>query len=94
VGVVNTEGVLAVSEALLRRVKERAKGRSLLIFSCVGRYFALGFNPNAEMEKIQEILGDIPFHLCYSGPELCPVDGKDGETTNRSHNDTIVICML
>jgi hypothetical protein len=60
----------------------------------VGRYFAQGFNTNAEMEKAQGILGDIPFHLCYSGTELCPVDGKDGAITNRSHNDTIVICML
>jgi hypothetical protein len=94
VGVINSDEVLTVSEALLRKVKERTKGRSLLIFSCVGRYFALGFNPNAEMEKTREILGDIPFHLCYSGTELCPVDGKDGTITNRSHNDTIVICML
>jgi hypothetical protein len=94
VGIINSEEVLTVSEALLRKVKERARGRTLLIFSCVGRYFALGFNPNAEMEKVREILGDIPFHLCYSGTELCPVGGKDGNTTNRSHNDTIVICML
>jgi small ligand-binding sensory domain FIST len=94
VGVINSDEVLTVSEALLRKVKELAGGRTLLIFSCVGRYFALGFNPNAEMERAREILGDIPFHLCYSGTELCPVDGKDGQITNRSHNDTIVICML
>jgi hypothetical protein len=60
----------------------------------VGRYFAQGFNTTAEMEKTQEILGDIPFHLAYSGTELCPVGGKDGKTANRSHNDTMVICML
>jgi hypothetical protein len=96
VGVINAEEVLTTTSMLLRTVKEKAwkEGKSLLIFSCVGRYFAQGFNTTAEMDKIQEILGDIPFHLCYSGTELCPTIGKDGKTANRSHNDTIVICVL
>jgi hypothetical protein len=96
VGVINAEEVLTISSILLKTVKEKAwkEGKSLLIFSCVGRYFAQGYNVNAEMDKIQEILGDTPFHLCYSGTELCPTIGKDGKTANRSHNDTIVICVL
>jgi hypothetical protein len=96
VGVINKEEVLTISSALLQRAKERAQreGKSLLIFSCVGRYFAQGFNTTAEMDKTREILGDIPFHLCYSGTELCPMSGKDGKTANRSHNDSIVICLF
>jgi hypothetical protein len=94
VGVINAEEVLTVSASLLQKAREKAGDRTLLIFSCVGRYFAQGFNTTAEMEKTREILGDIPFHLCYSGTELCPVGGKDGKNTNRSHNDTMVICML
>jgi hypothetical protein len=94
VGVINAEEVLTVSAALLQQARELAGDRCLLIFSCVGRYFAQGFNPAAEMEKTQEILGDIPFHLAYSATELCPVGGKDGKAANRSHNDTMVICML
>jgi hypothetical protein len=96
VGIINTEEVLTTSSALFKKAKERAqaKGKSLLIFSCVGRYFAQGFNTTAEMDKAREILGDTPFHLSYSGTELCPMTGKDGKTANRSHNDTIVICVL
>jgi hypothetical protein len=94
VGYINAEEVLKSSEAALKQVAAKAEGRSILIFSCVGRYFALGFNPNAEMEKAGEILGNLPFHLTYSGTELCPVYGKDGKLTNRSHNDTIVMCVL
>ncbi|MDR0377227.1 MAG: FIST C-terminal domain-containing protein [Spirochaetaceae bacterium] len=96
VGVINSEEVLTISSALLKKAKERARaeGTSLLIFSCVGRYFAQGLNTAAEMDKVQEILGDTPFHLSYSGTELCPVTGKDGKTANRSHNDTIIICVL
>jgi hypothetical protein len=96
VGIINAEEVLTTTSLLLRTVREKAwkEGKSLLIFSCVGRYFAQGFNTTAEMDKIREILGDIPFHLCYSGTELCPTTGKDGKMANRSHNDTIVICVL
>jgi hypothetical protein len=98
VGVINAEEVVSTTEKMLRKAKERAREaggeRSLLIFSCVGRYFAQGFNTTVEMDKAQEILGDIPFLLSYSATELCPVSGKDGGLANRSHNDTIVICVL
>jgi hypothetical protein len=96
VGVINKEEVLTISSALLQKAKERALegGKSLLVFSCVGRYFAQGFNATAEMDKTREILGNIPFHLCYSGMELCPVTGKDGKIANRSHNDSIIVCLF
>jgi hypothetical protein len=94
VGSLNAEEVLSGSAAILQKALEKAGGKSLLIFSCVGRYFAQGFNATAEVEKAREILADTPFHFCYSGTELCPVYGKDGSLTNRSHNDTMVICVL
>jgi hypothetical protein len=96
VGIINIEGVLSTSSNLLRQAKEKALegGKSLLIFSCVGRYFVQKFNTSAEMDKAQEILGNIPFHFCYSGTELCPMIGKDGKIANRSHNDTITICVF
>ncbi|MDR1930158.1 MAG: FIST C-terminal domain-containing protein [Treponema sp.] len=93
VGTINADGVLYNSAAVLEKAL-KAPGKTILIFSCVGRFFAMGFNPQAEMEKVQELLGGRPFHLCYSGTELCPVYGKDGGLTNRSHNDTMVICVL
>jgi hypothetical protein len=94
VGFINAEGVLAFSEAALKKASSKAAGRSVLIFSCIGRYFTLGFDQNAEMDKAAQVLGDTHFHLSYSGTELCPVYGKDGTLTNRSHNDTMVICVL
>jgi hypothetical protein len=94
VGSLSAEEVLNTSAGVLKEALKYAEGKSILIFSCVGRYFAQGFNPHAEMNKAQEILGGACFHLVYSGTELCPVYGKDGKLTNRSHNDTIVICVL
>ncbi|GHV91135.1 hypothetical protein AGMMS50268_16380 [Spirochaetia bacterium] len=96
VGFANAEGVLASTEEILKQVVPKAAGRSVLIFSCVGRYFYLGYEKSAEMDKTVQILGDTGarFHFGYAGTEICPVYGKDGKLTNRSHNDTMVICVL
>jgi hypothetical protein len=95
VGSINAEEVLTTTERVLKTALQAEENNAMLIFSCVGRYFAQGFNTTAEMEKTEEILGGVlPFHLCYSGTELCPVYGKDGILKNRSHNDTMVICVL
>ena len=96
VGTFDGQAVLDTTADVLALAAEiaRAKERILLIYSCIGRYFALGYNPLAEMEKTREILGDIPWSLAYSGGELCPVYGMDGTLTNRIHNDTMVICLL
>jgi hypothetical protein len=95
VGSINAEEVLTTSERLLKKALAAGQSSGMLIFSCVGRYFAQGFDTTAEMAKTEEILGKtLPFHLCYSGTELCPVYGKDGSLKNRSHNDTMVICVF
>jgi hypothetical protein len=94
VGTINGDEVLRASAEILTTAREAAGGRVMLIFSCIGRYFAQGFNTTAEMDKTREIMGESPFSLAYSGGELCPVYGKNGGLTNRSHNDTMVICIV
>jgi hypothetical protein len=67
----------------------------MLIFSCVGRFFVQGFDTAAEMKKVRDVVGNkLPFHFAYSGTELCPVYGNDRAIYNRSHNDTIIICIF
>ncbi|MDR1248506.1 MAG: FIST C-terminal domain-containing protein [Treponema sp.] len=100
VGVIDAAEVLSVTEETIKSAlaigqNNGMESGAMLIFSCVGRYFAQGFHPEAEMQKAQEILkGKASFHLSYSGTELCPVYGQNGSTRNRSHNDSIVICMF
>jgi hypothetical protein len=94
VGTISGDEVLRTSAEILTTARKAAGGRVMLIFSCIGRYLAQGFNTTAEMDKTREILGESPFSLAYSGGELCPVHGKDGGLTNRSHNDTMVICIV
>jgi hypothetical protein len=94
VGTISGGLVLNTTAAVLASALKAAEGKTLLIVSCIGRYFAQGFDIHAEMDKVREILEGFPFSLVYSGGELCPVHGKGGGLTNRSHNDTIVICAL
>jgi hypothetical protein len=71
----------------------------ILMFSCVGRYFYMGNNPTAEIDKIRQIMAktDIPYQFAYSGGEICPVytEGRENKPAiNRGHNFTLVICVL
>jgi small ligand-binding sensory domain FIST len=94
VGTIDGDEVLASSTAILKQVAKVAEGKTVLIFSCIGRFFSLGYENGREMERVREVLEKVPFYLCYSGGELCPVYGRDGTLTNRSHNDTMAICVL
>ncbi|GHV13660.1 hypothetical protein FACS1894219_08770 [Clostridia bacterium] len=90
--VTNTETVLTHALSELKKDKS-----FMLMFSCVGRYFALGYDPTGELEKAKEILEttEIPFMFAYAGGEICPVyDAERGSTANRNHNDTFIICMI
>lgn len=103
VGAILTVGSIDAQEVVTttrERLAEAINGEGLngmLIYSCVGRYFSLGYHPTDEMDAVREILKDtdIPYHFAYSGCELCPVEIEGrGETRNRSHNDTCVICVF
>ncbi len=69
---------------------------TMLMYSCIGRYFGQGYNTAAEFESILETLEEsgINYMAAYSGGEICPVYGKGGESFNRNHNNSFVICAL
>ncbi|MDR0991501.1 MAG: FIST C-terminal domain-containing protein [Ruminococcus sp.] len=63
----------------------------LLMFSCVGRFFILGYNSNAEMELFKNAEPKaLPFAMSYCGGEICPVKNRSGKLINRAHNHTII----
>jgi hypothetical protein len=96
VGTIDVEEVLSTTSAVLEQVIKDGK-KNLLIYSCVGRYFALGYSPTMEAEKIKSVLNDakIDYQLSYSGGELCPVRQKGSSLLlNKDHNDTMIICAF
>jgi small ligand-binding sensory domain FIST len=98
VGAIDAGEVISTTTDAVTAALASGKIGCLLLFSCVGRYFSLGYNPMSEIEKIRRLVDEtgIPYHLAYCGGEICPVYTKDREksTTNRNHNDTIVICVI
>lgn len=95
VGSINASEVLVTTQALLDEITKSNKKNGALLFSCVGRYFAQGYDTTAELQKVTGANWDsLPYTLCYSGGELCPVYDKNGKLTNRNHNDTFVACVF
>jgi hypothetical protein len=100
VGHIDADEVLSTTRAALSDAAARGNAACLLMFSCVGRYFALGHEPTAEMELAHDMMrgNEIPFMFVYTGGEICPVGQKGGDSggtlTNRNHNDTFVLCKL
>lgn len=67
---------------------------AVLAFSCIGRYFTLGYDTTAEAALLHESLDatGVPYTFAYSGGEICPVPAKDGTDSliNRAHNSTFI----
>lgn len=80
----------------LQQAVEKSGKSIFLMYSCVGRYFAQGSDQLVEAEGIRDIMQQacLPYLFAYSGGELCPVHGHDGSTSNRNHNNTLIICAL
>ncbi|MDR1979413.1 MAG: FIST C-terminal domain-containing protein [Synergistaceae bacterium] len=98
IGSMNASEVVATAAETINAALSSGKSECFLIFSCVGRYFHLGYNPLEEAEKVQRTLDEtgIPYHFAYSGGELCPAYVREGSESivNRNHNLTFVICAL
>jgi hypothetical protein len=98
VGHIDGDEVLSTTSEILQDVISSYEPDCVLMFSCAGRYFALGYQQTAEIDIVQEIMSKTgtPYMFAYSGGELCPV-GSSGDPlalTNRNHNDTFTLCAL
>lgn len=94
VGELEKEDVLQTAMETTAEAKRSVKNCALL-FPCLGRNMVLGLDPFAEIEVVEGLLGEsTPYHLAYANGELCPVYTEAGDTTNRFHNFTFIMCTL
>ncbi len=93
IGAQDKDSVLETAGDLFSRYDgEFAAG---LFYSCHSRGLALGLDVTAEFDLLQErFAGKFPVMMAYSGGEICPRRGADGEYHNMSHSDTLVACGL
>lgn len=95
IGVWTVEDVTGTScAAAARAVRENPDAAAMLIFSCLGRYAALGLDIDAEIRCVFDTIGrENPALMAYSGGELAP-SMKNGQSVNTAHNTSLVICAL
>ncbi len=96
IGRFDADEIISTSANALEKTLSSGKYGAILIYSCIGRFFALEHNPKTELEMVNsKIAGsNITYMMSYSGGEICPVYKKDGTTANRSHNNTFIICAF
>ena len=93
--------ILESSKATITQLSEdiaRHNAQVVLAYSCIGRYFSLGIDSDAEAKLLQDALAEsgVPHAFTYCGGEQCPVGSKDGSDslTNRAHNSTFIAVVL
>lgn len=96
VGSFDPAEISATTARTLKTALEAGGCSTLLMYSCIGRYFSQGYDTTAEFEQLLAPLAEagVSYLGAYSGGELCPVYGKDGGAINRNHNNSFVICAF
>jgi hypothetical protein len=95
IGTQDQSGILSTAESLLRRILRETKPCGVLMLPCLSRSLVLGPNSEDELRLVVKELGDAaPYHIAYSGGEICPVYVESGATRNRFHNYTFTACVF
>jgi hypothetical protein len=95
-GEMTEKDVMTTSAALVKEIAAHSAGKSFVFMhSCLSRLFVLGVDTTAELELVRTLMaGTVPFHVCYSGGEMCPIRKESGEEINRLHNFSFIACAL
>jgi hypothetical protein len=95
IGTQDQGGILSTTESILHRILRETKPLGILMLPCLSRSLLLGPNSEGELRLIVKELGDaIPYHVAYSGGEICPVYIDGGALRNRFHNFTFTACVF
>ena len=93
-GRMDVEDILLTAERSITTLLTTKGINGIIMFPCLGRNMVLGVEPLAEVKTVAALIDHIlPWHLAYSGGEVCPVYSVNG-TVNRFHNFTFIACAL
>lgn len=93
-GRMDVEDILETAEQSVRAMLQEDDLAGLIMFPCLGRNMVLAFDPFAEVTRVDQAIGGaLPWHIAYSGGEICPVK-KGDKWVNRFHGFTFVGCAL
>lgn len=95
IGRMDVEDILLTAEQSIKKLLSDGPPAGIIFFPCLGRNMVLGMEPMLEIDKVREHVPEsVPWHLAYSGGEICPVYNESGQTANRFHNFTFIACAL
>lgn len=95
IGTAVSDDILDVAQQVTREAaQDSADTAAWFLFSCVGRYVALGLEPTLELDAVKAYIPEDTAYLAgYVGGEFCPVEIKS-TLANRFHNSSFIICRL
>jgi hypothetical protein len=96
IGYFDPDEIVTTTIRTLKQSLAKKEHHTMLMYSCVGRYFALGYDSLKELEQVKKEMDGLEFNYmtAYSGGEICPVYDKEGEPVNRNHGNSFIICTF
>jgi hypothetical protein len=95
IGRMDEEDIMLTVKQSLGKLLGTNELNGIIMLPCLGRNMVLGLDFMGEINQVRSILGDsIPWHLAYSGGEVCPVFNSAGKPINRFHNFTFIACAI
>lgn len=88
VGMLEKNDIIRLTNEAMDTALNSGKSSGMLLFPCVSHFWALEDMPYALIQD--KLDGKIPYHVFYSGGEICPVYDEDGKMFNRFHSFTCV----
>ena len=87
-----SDDIVRLTNETLDSVLASDKAKGMLLFPCVSHFWTMEGTP---FELIQDKMDQaIPYHVFYSGGEICPVYDQNGKMFNRFHSFTCVACCF
>ena len=92
VGALEKSDIVRLTTETLEKVLASGKSQGMLLFPCVSHFWAMEDPPYSLVQDKSDNV--IPYHVFYSGGEICPVVSEHGGMYNRFHCFTCVACSF
>lgn len=95
IGTLDPSDIIKTAGDAVNEAMQNDNINGILLFPCQARNHLLEMDYMAEMNKVREVVdGHVPYHLAYSGGEICPSYDESGKPVNRYHNFTFISCIF